>query len=1028
MDITPEDVPQSAVHPMKVEGSLLSGKHPSQPVEEKPESAREFNSANEDKMEFEEKERSKTSEISDNVLVEGRDFAVELKDSAVEKRNDSRAMSPLMNASFVSNVVKGMDDVSSALKKVQQDIDNDYAKVRLPFEKTPNSNSPPKSNNSTGFRYSPDHGIVNKALMRARDANRPSLSSNEHMSKEVRKIFAKSAERELRTASGEAASVDKSSNSVTQADKKKDSAVDMGESFTSESSKESPSKLRRGSYVKEVKMGHQFKERNPRMLCCNHHKCLWRCNPDKRHSGIGELTVGCASCKLYFHPECFMLDSKTFIEESCKYDWKCTECKKCTICNEAPREHDDKVLLCDKCDRGFHMFCLTPSVSDFPQGEWFCAVCSPPKEKDALNTESAVSSVTAVAEPNPAEDTVSESADETAPYAELPETKSVEKLVTATEPVENITEDRNIKKPYELEKGIPKAPEVETVGLTVVAKAEKEQVARESKTVNLAPEDSVGKLQNTVSPPEHAERNKRKQPVAIETRVSQEVALNLKNVPESRPFPVDESAKGSCDALLEACGETMKQIHRSQKAKLDQMAPNRKPGDQVDLIIQKANEMVDSMHRENGKLIPRLAKKLCDSSTRAENKKINHGCFCSKRLAAGTCLDCGECGRWFHIGCLKQYEHLPKNASLEMIEAFICGNCLPPNGKKVSVKKRDYGVKPEETQAKKPKIGAMRKTSIPREPAAPVSIAELPRATYAKKSAGSGNVSPRKRNVAIEKRPSPVFGSRPEERGMHPRPISSHMPGMLEERLPLYERPPPDPRHYHAPPLPRPPPMQNERRTMYEPRYAEPRPHVVYDREYAKYGDWRRNSITRGPHVSYEAPMYPPRGEERYQQQTVRGVVTHPNPVGQSGAPCYILRPPRSENVVEKSLWCGSVKKSNSFVCNVHVMGFDVDFPFNPFSHLDEIAITLITGVENLKLLSPSPNNAFLVQLTPTTYQCSRFYEGLFEYLTERNSVGIVKIEPNMKLYVIPSTPEVHSLLGVYKPDVLLGMFVYEGK
>uniref|UniRef100_A0A915KTT9 PHD and RING finger domain-containing protein 1 n=1 Tax=Romanomermis culicivorax TaxID=13658 RepID=A0A915KTT9_ROMCU len=47
----------------------------------------------------------------------------------------------------------------------------------------------------------------------------------------------------------------------------------------------------------------------------------------------------------------------------------------CEICGQANRE--DRLLLCDGCDKGFHLECLTPPLQDIPVDEWFCAHCAP---------------------------------------------------------------------------------------------------------------------------------------------------------------------------------------------------------------------------------------------------------------------------------------------------------------------------------------------------------------------------------------------------------------------------------------------------------------------------------------------------------------------------------------------------------------------------------------------------------------------------------------------------------------------------
>eukprot|EP00959_Pyramimonas_sp_CCMP1952_P314569 6584810-Pyramimonas_sp.AAC.1 len=33
------------------------------------------------------------------------------------------------------------------------------------------------------------------------------------------------------------------------------------------------------------------------------------------------------------------------------------------------------MLLCDICDRGWHMRCVRPPLRAVPQGEWFCPRC-----------------------------------------------------------------------------------------------------------------------------------------------------------------------------------------------------------------------------------------------------------------------------------------------------------------------------------------------------------------------------------------------------------------------------------------------------------------------------------------------------------------------------------------------------------------------------------------------------------------------------------------------------------------------------
>ncbi|KAL7614030.1 hypothetical protein Lser_V15G09585 [Lactuca serriola] len=49
-------------------------------------------------------------------------------------------------------------------------------------------------------------------------------------------------------------------------------------------------------------------------------------------------------------------------------DTKCEEC--------GSGDYGSELLLCDQCDRGFHLFCLRPILASVPIGSWFCRSCS----------------------------------------------------------------------------------------------------------------------------------------------------------------------------------------------------------------------------------------------------------------------------------------------------------------------------------------------------------------------------------------------------------------------------------------------------------------------------------------------------------------------------------------------------------------------------------------------------------------------------------------------------------------------------
>ncbi|KAG1696491.1 PHD finger protein 10 [Nymphon striatum] len=83
-----------------------------------------------------------------------------------------------------------------------------------------------------------------------------------------------------------------------------------------------------------------------------------------------EVLVQCSDCKTRGHPTCLQLtDNMVAVIKT--YDWQCMECKSCVHC-ENPYD-EDKMMFCDKCDRGYHTFCV--GVRTIPSGRWICKSC-----------------------------------------------------------------------------------------------------------------------------------------------------------------------------------------------------------------------------------------------------------------------------------------------------------------------------------------------------------------------------------------------------------------------------------------------------------------------------------------------------------------------------------------------------------------------------------------------------------------------------------------------------------------------------
>nr|VZH95529.1 unnamed protein product [Spirometra erinaceieuropaei] len=60
---------------------------------------------------------------------------------------------------------------------------------------------------------------------------------------------------------------------------------------------------------------------------------------------------------------------------------KSVENARCRICRR--KKDDEKLLLCDGCNQGFHLYCLRPPLKSIPRGDWFCISCKPPSHTSA---------------------------------------------------------------------------------------------------------------------------------------------------------------------------------------------------------------------------------------------------------------------------------------------------------------------------------------------------------------------------------------------------------------------------------------------------------------------------------------------------------------------------------------------------------------------------------------------------------------------------------------------------------------------
>merc|ERR1719273_2308029 len=99
--------------------------------------------------------------------------------------------------------------------------------------------------------------------------------------------------------------------------------------------------------------------------------CLGDQNENKKTQRPEEM-VSCAECGRSGHPTCLQFTDNMIVSVR-KYPWQCIECKCCTLCGTS--EHDEQLLFCDDCDRGYHMYCLVPPIKEPPEGTWSCGLC-----------------------------------------------------------------------------------------------------------------------------------------------------------------------------------------------------------------------------------------------------------------------------------------------------------------------------------------------------------------------------------------------------------------------------------------------------------------------------------------------------------------------------------------------------------------------------------------------------------------------------------------------------------------------------
>ena len=96
-------------------------------------------------------------------------------------------------------------------------------------------------------------------------------------------------------------------------------------------------------------------------------------NSSSNNNKNNNSSIECSSCSRSAHTACLELNEE-LVDWLCirqQYGWQCMECKRCMECAKAHDE--DQMLFCDRCDRGFHTYCV--GVQTVPEGAWLCVKC-----------------------------------------------------------------------------------------------------------------------------------------------------------------------------------------------------------------------------------------------------------------------------------------------------------------------------------------------------------------------------------------------------------------------------------------------------------------------------------------------------------------------------------------------------------------------------------------------------------------------------------------------------------------------------
>ncbi|XP_043663724.1 uncharacterized protein LOC122627038 isoform X1 [Vespula pensylvanica] len=147
----------------------------------------------------------------------------------------------------------------------------------------------------------------------------------------------------------------------SQSDSDSDTSTDDSSSTSSEGTQDTEGSQ---STMDDVDMEISNQKEETKLKC---KMCLKMLN---KH-GKNEVLIQCGTCNGNVHPSCIEL-TLDMVPHIQSYAWQCTDCKTCAQCHDPADE--DKMLFCDMCDRGYHIYCV--GLRRVPVGRWHCQECA----------------------------------------------------------------------------------------------------------------------------------------------------------------------------------------------------------------------------------------------------------------------------------------------------------------------------------------------------------------------------------------------------------------------------------------------------------------------------------------------------------------------------------------------------------------------------------------------------------------------------------------------------------------------------